>query len=107
MAAFAEQPKQPTAWSALQRFSFRLRQNVFGSFDAESDNSKKVSISTRYQLQFVFGAWNQPYQDRQKHGKTTISWITGYIGRFDFEYQPFAGPDVDEQSDILTTLRLF
>ncbi|MCB0523797.1 MAG: carboxypeptidase regulatory-like domain-containing protein [Lewinellaceae bacterium] len=82
----------PTQFGQRYRGLARLRHRL-GSTDAESDNSKKVSISNAsYQLQFGFERGTSHIGDK-KHGTNIMDY--GYIGRFDFEYQPFAGPDVD------------
>jgi hypothetical protein len=83
----------PTQFNQRYRGLARLRHRL-GSNNpetAEEAEAKKISITNAsYQLQFGFERGTGNISDK-RHGENVMDY--GYIGRFDYDYTPFAGPD--------------
>ncbi len=83
----------PTQFNQRYRGLARLRHRL-GSNNpetAEEAAAKKISITNAsYQLQFGFERGTGHINDKL-HGENIMDY--GYIGRFDYDYTPFAGPD--------------
>jgi hypothetical protein len=80
----------PTQFNQRYRGLARLRHRL-GSNNQESNDSKKVAISNAsYQLQFGFERGTGRISDK-RHGSNIMDY--GYVGNFDFDFVPVAGPN--------------
>lgn len=94
----------PTQFNNRYRGLARLRHRL-GSSSPDANDTKKVAISNAsYQLQFGFERGTGHIGDKL-HGTNIMDY--GYIGRFDFDYIPVAGPRPDGKIAHLDNLELF
>ena len=83
----------PTQFNQRYRGLARLRHRLGSSNPEEGNDSRKVAISNAsYQIQFGFER-GQGHVSDKRHGTNIMDY--GYIGRFDFDYIPIAGPGDD------------
>lgn len=82
----------PTQFGQRVRGIARLRHRLgSNNQDKDASDARKVSISNAsYQLQFGFERGSGRINDKT-HGENIMNY--GYVGKFDFDFIPVAGPD--------------
>lgn len=79
----------PTQYNQRYRGLARLRHRL-GTSNPDADTRKVAITNASYQLQFGFERGTGHISDK-RHGTNIMDY--GYVGKFDFDYIPFAGPD--------------